>query len=304
MLERRGIIVYFNPAELPLLKETVHGGPPGFWEMQPEKGISDDHGAMSSPAGAVKCMDGRLPEFLGVGVQKGGTTTLQAMLQEHPGVFLPPAKELHFFSLHYGEGEEWYRQQFAAMQPGQRCGEITPYYLFHPEAPARIQRLLPAVRLIVLLRDPVERCLSGLFHSRRLGLEPLQVEEALKAEAGRLEGAEAVLAAVDGSHLSHQVHSYLSRSRYEQQLMRYEQLFPREQLLLLRSEDLFQNPEGSWQQVLAFLELAECALPRGVGRLNAGAGEAEHLDPALVQMLRQQLNPTYEAMERQYGLQW
>ena len=64
--------------------------------------------------------------------------------------------------------------------------------------------------------------------------------------------------------------------------MRYEQFFQREQLLLLRSEDLFRNPEGLWQRVLAFLELEECALPRGVGRLNAGAGEAEHLDPALV----------------------
>jgi hypothetical protein len=249
-------------------------------------------------------MDGRLPDFLGVGVQKGGTTTLQAMLQEHPGVFLPPAKELHFFSLHYGEGEEWYRQQFAATQPGQRCGEITPYYLFHPEAPARIRRLLPAARLIVLLRDPVERCLSGLFHSRRLGLETLQVEEALEAEPGRLAGAEAVLAATDGRHLSHQVHSYLSRSRYEQQLERYEQWFPREQLLLLRSEDLFQNPEGLWRRVLSFLELEQRELPNGVGRLNAGAGEAEHVDPALVQMLRRQLAPTYELMDRRYGLQW
>ena len=249
-------------------------------------------------------MDGRLPDFLGVGVQKGGTTTLQAMLQEHPGVFLPPAKELQFFSLHYGEGEGWYRQQFVAAQPGQRCGEITPYYLFHPEAPARIRRMLPAARLIVLLRDPVQRCLSGLFHSRRLGLEPLHVEQALEAEPGRLVGAEAVLVANDGRHLSHQVHSYLSRSRYEQQLMRYEQLFPREQLLLLRSEDLFGNPEGLWQRVLAYLQLEDWPLPHEVGRLNAGAGEAKHLDPALVQRLRRQLAPTYEAMERRYGLQW
>ena len=102
MLEGGGIIVDFNPAELPLLKETIHGGSSGLGEMKPEEGISDDHGAMSSPAGAEQCMDGRLPDFLGVGVQKGGTTTLQAMLQEHPGVFLPPAKELQFFSLHYG----------------------------------------------------------------------------------------------------------------------------------------------------------------------------------------------------------
>ena len=179
--------------------------PPVFGRCN-QKSISDDHGAEAGPAGrrAAGC---RIP---GSGRAERGTTTLQAMLQEHPGVFLPPAKELHFFSLHYGKGEEWYREQFAAATPGQRCGEITPYYLFHPEAPCRIQRLLPSARMIVLLRDPVKRCLSGLFHSRRLGLETLPVEEALEAEVERPAGAEDVLAATDGRHLSHQVHSYLS----------------------------------------------------------------------------------------------
>ena len=252
----------------------------------------------------AQSMDGRLPDFLGVGVQKGGTTTLQAMLQEHPGVFLPPAKELHFFSLHYGEGEGWYRQKFRATQPGQLCGEITPYYLFHPEASARIHRLIPEVRLIVLLRDPVERCLSGLFHSCRLGFEPLQVDQALEAELGRLAGAEAVLAAPDGRHFSHQVHSYLSRSRYELQLRRYEQLFPREQLLLLRSEDLFLNPEGVWRRVLGFLDLEQRPLPNALGPFNAGAGEADNVDPALMNRLREQLAPTYQAIESRYGLKW
>lgn len=249
-------------------------------------------------------MDGDLPSFLGLGVQKGGTTTLQKMLEQHPGAFLPPAKEVHYFSLHYARDTAWYRQQFALAGAGKRCGEITPYYLFHPEAPRRIQQLLPTARLIVLLRDPVERCLSGLFHSRRLGLEPLPVEAALAAEPGRLVGAEAALAAPDGRHLSHQEHSYLSRSRYELQLARYKLLFPQEQLLLLRSEDLFADPEPLWRRVLAFLELAECPLPGAVGRWNAGAGEAEAVDPALRRWLRQQLAPTYRTMERCYQLQW
>lgn len=249
-------------------------------------------------------MGGRLPDFLGVGVQKGGTTTLQAMLQEHPGVFLPPTKELHFFSLHYSEGEEWYRQQFAATQPGQRCGEITPYYLFHPEAPARIKRLLPEVRLIMLFRDPVERCLSGVFHSRRLGFELLQLEEALDVELGRLAGAEAALAAPDGRHFSHQVHSYLSRSRYDLQLARYDQLFPPEQMMLLRSEDLFQNPEALWKRVLSFLGLSDWPLPSSFGRLNASVGEAEGVDPSVRRKLRAELATTYEVLQARYGLKW
>jgi hypothetical protein len=227
-------------------------------------------------------MGGRLPEFLGVGVQKGGTTTLQLLLEHHPSAFLPAAKELHYFSLHYERGEAWYRESFAAAHSHQRCGEITPYYLFHPAAPARIQALLPQARLIVLLRDPVERALSQVFHSRRLGLEPLELEPALAAEAQRLVGAEAVLAAADGRHRSHQEHSYLARSRYEQQLPCFEALFPAEQLLVLRSEDLFAQPEWVWGQVLAFLHLEPWPLPLLDRPANAGRGEAAAVPPALM----------------------
>ena len=249
-------------------------------------------------------MDGRLPQFLGLGVQKGGTTTLHAMLQDHPEVFLPPSKELHFFSLDYSEGELWYRMKFAAAREEQCCGEITPYYLFHPEVPMRLRQLVPKARFLVLLRDPVERCLSGYFHSRRLGLETLEIEEALDNEASRLEGADAVLAAPDGRHFSHQVHSYLSRSRYDLQLARYDCLFPPGQMMLLRSEDLFQNPEGLWKRVLAFLELADWPLPSSFGRLNASVGEAEGVDPSIRRKLRAELATTYEVLEARYGLKW
>ncbi len=249
-------------------------------------------------------MGGRLPEFLGVGVQKGGTTTLQSLLEQHPGTFLPAAKELHYFSLHYALGEDWYREQFAQADAQQRCGEITPYYLFHPLAPARIQALLPQARLIVLLRDPVERALSQYFHSRRLGLEPLELEPALAAEAQRLAGAEAVLAAADGRHRSHQEHSYLARSRYEQQLPRLETLFPAEQLLVLRSEDLFAQPERVWEQVLTFLELEALPLPPLAQPANSGQGEAAKLPERLRQALREQLEPTFGWVESRYGIIW
>ena len=252
----------------------------------------------------AQCMDGRLPDFLGLGVQKGGTTSLQRLLEQHPGAFLPAAKEVHFFSLHLAEGDGWYRNQFATVRAEQLCGEITPYYLFHPQAPSRVKALVPLARLLVLLRDPVERVLSQFFHSRRLGLELLELEAALASESQRLVGANAVLEAAEGRHKSHQEHSYLSRSRYEEQLPRWQALFPDAQLLVLLSEDLFKQSEAVWTRLLSFLELDPWPLPCLGQPANAGRGEAMQVSPAVRLNLKNQLQDTYRWAEDQYGFTW
>lgn len=249
-------------------------------------------------------MSGRLPDFLGLGVQKGGTTSLHRMLAQHPGVFLPPVKEVHYFSLHFAEGEAWYRAQFSPASPAQRCGEITPYYLFHPEVPKRVHALLPQACLIVLLRDPVDRALSQYFHSRRLGLESLPLEEALDAEPQRLQAAAAVLQAADGRHRSHQEHSYLSRSRYELQLPAWENLYPAAQLWVLRSEDLFDHPAEIWARVLEFLQLPYMHLPDLDAPANAGSGESSAVSREVRHHLREVLQPTYAWAAETYGLEW
>jgi hypothetical protein len=246
----------------------------------------------------------RLPQFLGLGVQKGGTTTLQKLLEQHPQVWLSPKKELHYFSLHFDRGPEWYSQFFADASPGQCCGDITPYYLFHPEAPQRIADLLPEARLIVLLRDPVERCLSQYFHSRRLGLESLELEEALAAEPERLVGAEDQLTAPDGRHRGHQEHSYLARSRYEQQLKRYEQRFSSDQILLLKSEDLFERGAQAWDRLLSFLALDAVPFPAAMTPANAGRGEAEDVPERVRSKLREDLKLTYQVLNNQYRISW
>lgn len=249
---------------------------------------------------------GRLPEFLGIGAQKAGTTTLHALLAEHPQVFLPPGKELQFFSLHAALGPSWYARQFEDAGPGQLCGEITPYYLFHPEVPGRIQALLPAVRLIVLLRDPVERALSQYFHACRLGFERLPLMDALRAEPERLAGADLVLGEPGGRHGHHQELSYLARSRYEVQLERYEARFAPDQLLVLRSEDLFGAPEPTWWRVLQFLGLEDRALLQAthLPRANAGGGESRLVSAEVRAWMAEQLAPTYAAMAQRYGLAW
>ena len=142
-----------------------------------------------------------LPHFLGLGTQKGGTTSLQQLLEQHPGVYLPPCKEVHYFSLHAEEPARWYAKHYRDARRGQRRGDITPFYLFHPDVPARIHALLPRARMIVLLRDPVERALSQVFHARRHGFETLEVADALAAEPERL---------ASGNAYSFQKHSYVA----------------------------------------------------------------------------------------------
>ena len=240
-------------------------------------------------------MAARLPEFLGLGTQKGGTTTLHRLLEQHPDVYLPACKEVHFFDLNYDAGEGWYRNHFANAKTHQTCGEITPFYLFHPDVPGRIYQDIPNARLIVLLRDPVERAISQVFHAQRLGFEPLPIDEALAAEQSRL---------ATGDPYSFQKHSYLSRSRYLEQLDRYEALFPRGQLLILRSEDLFSTPERIWQELLSFLELKPMDWPGALPRANAGDGLGDRIDPALRQQLRQKLAVTVAGVRSRYGITW
>jgi len=246
----------------------------------------------------------RLPHFLCLGAQRGGTTTLQLLLERHPQVFLPACKEVHYFSLHADRGPQWYSDHFQAAAPQALHGEVTPYYLFHPQAPERIHALLPQARLIVLLRDPVERSLSQYFHSKQLSLEDLSLEQALAAEQERLAGAEEVLRSPGGRHRSHQEHSYLSRSRYERQLPGWQALFPSQQLLILRSEDLFTDPAGIWERLQRFLTLTPVPLRGVLPRANASEGEATSVSASLRQQLRQQLAPTYQAMAQDYGMHW
>ena len=246
----------------------------------------------------------RLPDFLGIGTQKGGTTFLYGLLQQHPEVYLAHPKELHYFSLHHQRGLDWYGRHFEAAAPEQRCGEVTPYYLFHPCAPGRIAAELPGVKLIVLLRDPVERALSQYFHSKRLGLEPLALEEAFDAESERL--ADADVALREGQvHRSHQQHSYLSRSRYEQQLARFQQFFAPEQLLILRSEDLFEQPQRVLDVVLDFLGVELMPLPSiDAVHLYQGNAEVQQQPLAMRRRLREKLHPSYRAMNQSFSLSW
>ena len=236
-----------------------------------------------------------LPDFLCVGTQKGGTTSLQKLLEHHPETFLPIRKELQYFTLNYDLGANWYSQQFSGAKQNQVCGEITPYYLFHPEAATRIHKLLPNVKIIILLRDPVERALSQYFHARRHGFETLDIRTALRSEQKRL---------ASGDSFSHQKHSYVSRSRYSEQLRRFELTFPPKQLLILRSEDLFNNTSHWWKIIQSFIGVSEMPLMAPIKKANAGSGEADAVSHEVREWLRGELSETIREMREHYGISW
>jgi hypothetical protein len=201
------------------------------------------------------------PDFVITGAQRGGTTSLHAYLSAHPRVRAPATKELHFLTDRFARGRDWYIGQFPlCLAPGEITGESTPYALFHPLAPQRLHAVAPHAKLIVLLRNPVDRAYSHYLLEQSRGDETLTFAEAIAAEASRLAGEEDRLLA-DPTYLSpaHKHASYLARGDYAPQLERWFASFPREQILILRSEDLYQRTAETFVCVTDFLGLPAAA---------------------------------------------
>lgn len=200
-----------------------------------------------------------LPDFLMIGVMKGGTTSLFNYLAKHPQIHPPFRKEIKFFDIHYPQGLSWYRAHFplqVKMGPGTRTGEATPYYIFHPLALQRIADTLPQAKLITVLRNPIDRAYSHYNHMVRVGREPLTFAEAIAQEEERLSGeTEKIIADSSYSTFNHLHYSYLSRGRYIEQLKKCFQLFSREQVLILQSEELYTSPAITYKKVIDFLGL-------------------------------------------------
>lgn len=245
-----------------------------------------------------------LPEFLIVGAQKAGTTSLHAYLCEHPSVLPPTTKEVHFFDLEFHRGPAWYRAHFKRpMEAGRIGGEATPYYLFHPAVPARVAGLLPSCQLIVVLRNPIDRAFSHHNHERALGFEHLDFEDAMAAEPQRLAGEEErLLADARYRSFAHQHHSYLSRGRYAEQLGRWLEHFDRERLLVLSAEDLFAEPDKVVREAQDFLGLA-AFVPADLSARNARTYAPIDVDARAV--LRDAFEPhnqrLYELVDRDFG---
>ncbi|MEH7223930.1 sulfotransferase domain-containing protein [Bacillus sp. JJ1566] len=205
-------------------------------------------------------MDGNLPHFLIIGAMKCGTSSLYRNLVNHPKIISASKKEVHFFDKKFDRGLDWYLNHFPLLMDNTNknmqefiTGEASPKYLVHPDAPKRAYETLPHAKLIVLLRNPIDRAYSHYHHMARNGSELLSFQEAIMKEAEKLnQQMDKVL-----ENYKTIPTSYLTRGIYANQLERWMQYFPREQFLILKSEDFFKDTLSSFKQVTDFLDLPE-----------------------------------------------
>lgn len=222
------------------------------------------------------------PSFIVAGVQRCGTTSLFRALMAHPQVVRPNLhKGINYFDLNYHRGMRWYRGHFPVAAIARRAAagygepvafESSGYYLYHPFALERVARELPAVKLVVMLRDPVERAFSAYKHEYARGFERESFERALELEDERLTG-EVERMRVDPAYesFSHRHHSYRHRGHYAEQLERAFEFFPPGQVHIVDSEAFFADPAAEYQSLLSFLGLRSFPRP-GFGQYNARPG--------------------------------
>ncbi len=222
---------------------------------------------VSVNAGRLTHQARMLPGFLIVGAQRCGTTSMYRTLSQHPAILKAVLhKGVHYFDTGYDHGLAWYQGHFPlrarAAAVRRATGETplafesSPYYLFHPLAAARIHRDLPGVKLLILVRDPIERAYSAHAHELARGYETEPFERALDLEDHRLAGQAEKIISDPGYHShSHQHHAYRARGRYAEQLERLEGLFGRDRMHVVDSGLFFDDPEWVYDHVLTFLGL-------------------------------------------------
>lgn len=202
-----------------------------------------------------------LPTFLILGAPKSGTSSLARYLSDHPQAWVAPEKELRFFDYTYDQGLEWYRDRLAAGSGHRAVGEATPTYLFHPQARRRIAKDVPDARLVVLMRDPVDRAYSHYWHwFERMG-EKRTFEQCVEDElAGKADGG-------DGKWLPDEPERfpYLAYGDYLPQLQDLCARVPREQVLVLLFEDLRDRPVETFAEVCRHLGIDDTTVPESVG---------------------------------------
>ncbi|MDM8557430.1 sulfotransferase domain-containing protein [Candidatus Parabeggiatoa sp. HSG14] len=268
-----------------------------------------------------------LPHFIIFGVARGGTTSLYNYLTAHSNIASATLKEIGFFDYEFNKGINYYRTYFPSFiskyfKKNFVTGEATPSYMHHPLVPSRIKETLPNVKLIALLRNPVERAYSHYYQAVRAGRETLPFEVAIKhqiAERACFEEGNILGEAKHVRRIYHP-HAYLSKGIYIDHLRRWLDVFPRQQILFLKSEELYTDPQTVLQNTLEFLELPQWTLAKyekynaygqhfalvNSAKTNAGkksdSKEYEKMDSAVRQQLVDYFKPYNEQLYELLGV--
>ncbi|MEX1037869.1 MAG: sulfotransferase domain-containing protein [Acidimicrobiia bacterium] len=238
-----------------------------------------------------------LPDFLIIGGIRCGTSSMSNYLSTHPDAGIPQArKEVHYFDRSHARGPNWYRSWFPLRFPrGKICGEASPTYLMDPVVPQRVAGLLPSVKLVVLLRDPVERAASHYSLRRARGAEPEStLAAALEDEEQRLLGK---------SHhpgVTGLIDCYFEQGSYIKGLRRWLAYFDRDSFLVVNCADFFKDPANVYDQTLSFLGLSphrpDFVVHNSTPRLAVE-------DETLVR-LRERYRPLNAELETEFGIRF
>ena len=243
------------------------------------------------------------PDFVIAGAQKAGTTSLYHYLRRHPCIFLPLKQEIHYYDFNYQKGASYYRGHFPTVffkrfiikkRGFLRVGECTPYYLVHPRVPERMAAENPAVKIIFLLRNPVMRTYSHFHHECKKNREHFSFNQAIEQEKERLYGEKEKLERRERYYsYNHHRYSYLERSRYVLQIQNWLKFFPKKQMLIIASEDLFARPQEVIDTICDFLDIPKYEMQ---GVIVYNARKYPPLDKDVREKMNQYFKPYNQAL--------
>ena len=251
----------------------------------------------------------RLPDFVIIGAQKSGTTSLYDFVVKHPAIISAAQKETEYFSRRYKFGEMWYRSNFPTSlsryhlykKTDERpiSGEATPNYLFYPFVPGRMKKTLPDVKLVVILRNPVDRAFSQYHHTVRMGRETREFEAAVKQEVARRVRTET--AVQDPNFAVDYRHAYLGNGVYADRLENWFKHYERNRFLILATEDLRKTPQRTLDQVFDFLEVAPFQV-KNIRDLNVGSYKTmnKNTRKCLVEYFKPHNEKLYRLLKRSF----
>ncbi len=204
-----------------------------------------------------------LPDFIIIGTVRSGTTSLYYNMCEHPCIIPAAYDEIGFFDSNYHLGLSWYKSMFATRSKKNQIqsknkfcitGEDTPFYIWNPIAAKRIQKLLPNVKIISQLRNPIDRAYSNYQLGVREGHEKLSFEQAIDLELKNLEKETSDNYRIETFS---RPFSYISKGLYARQLQIWFDLFPKENILITSTEEMAFNPQHFMNKIFDFLNISK-----------------------------------------------